>query len=119
VTPDRPDRQTEVDLERIKFFFEELIGCVVGCGCWEPSWDREASVTEFARDGFATWGEGPAPTPGEILDALDRCFANLSDADMEPASQWLELSFANAEDFRKFFANARRTLTECLRPASN
>ena len=102
------------DLVLSKAYFEELIGCVVGCGCWEDGWDKEETVRAFARGGFSSWGEGPRPTPSLVLEALDRCCEHVSDENLGDTQPAIELVFTSAEDFRSFFAESRRVLRDEL-----
>lgn len=98
----------KADLALIKHFFEEQFGCVVGCGCWTDDWDK--SVAEFAHKGFYSWSETPAPTPRDVLSALDRAFATVTDDDLAEVERELELVFPDAGSFRAFFQRAASVL---------
>ena len=103
--------QLDVDVMLIKQFFEEIIQCVVGCGCYEPGWDNEAALRAFARAGFPSWiPPPPPPTPREVVAALDRCCERVTDAETRRISKLFEHGFVNAAAFRSFFAESRRVL---------
>lgn len=109
------DPERKADLGIIKQFFEEMIGCVIGCGCWEPGWDEEDDLRSFAQRGFELWGGEDPASPREVLASLDRCFASLKDEDMPGAREKLELHFESADELRRFFERSRRVLDLELR----
>jgi hypothetical protein len=89
------------DIELVKLYFEHLIQCVVGCGCWEPGWDDAADVRKFAHEGFVGWVD--APSPADVLAALVRLDA-IEAGELARASQVLELRFEDVDALRAFWA---------------
>ena len=108
------DPKLESQLLLVKSFFEEMFGCVVGCGCWEPGWDNESAIAGFAREGFAAGWKEPVE-PRVVLEALNSCFTELRQTDMGEAQRILELHLERPEDFRSFFGDARERLAQALK----
>jgi hypothetical protein len=89
------------DIELVKLYFEHLIQCVVGCGCWGRGWDDEEDVRKFAREGFVGWVD--APSPAGVLAALVRLDA-IDASELARASQVLELCFDDVDALPAFWA---------------
>ncbi len=108
------DDALRVDLLTVVAFFETIIGCVVGCGCWEAGWDDTARV----REAMARWDEiGAMPDgyerpslPG-VVAAFDRAFAHVTDDNIVAVSGATDLHFTDAADFRAFCSKMYATLT--------
>lgn len=101
---------SEHDLGTAKLYFEELIGCVVGCGCWEAGWDAEEHVRAFAVRSFR-WPN--AQGPADVLAALDR-IDDLTPDELADACVFLELHFEDVSAFRAFWAPSRAALRAAL-----
>lgn len=99
------DAQLRSDLELVKVFFESVFGCVVGCGCWEPDWDAEPNL-EAATGNWQPAHAG-GKSLGDVRDAFERSFARVDDQNIEDVGNVLELSLADAADYRAFFGAAR------------
>ena len=102
--------QLRTDVHNVQAFFEAIIECVIGCGCWEPGWDDEERVRRILREGLAWSGPQPAPTVQEIHASLERLYAKSYREDFAQARELFELSFGSGEDFRAFFARCREVL---------
>lgn len=106
------------DLAVVSSYFEEMIGCVAGCGCWEPDWDNEERVAKLLAS--------TAPSPYDrdqlfgntVLEALERLFASLDPSDMTAVNARLDLHFEHVGDFRDFFDDSVANLRAALGGAS-
>lgn len=91
---------SDQDIELVQLYFEHLIQCVVGCGCWQRGWDDAEDVRKFAREGFG-WVD--APSPADVLAALVALDA-IEEGELARASQLLELRFSDVDALRAFWA---------------
>src|SRR5262249_14073653 len=92
------------DLSVVKAYFEEVIGCVVGCGCWERGWDAAPAVVRFAETSAESPRDETSPFANDVLETLTRLVRELRPEDMEVVYDHLELRFRTPGEFREFFA---------------
>jgi hypothetical protein len=102
LTDDEALRQTEA-------FFEELIGCVIGCGCWSPGWDTPAAIASYVATMRASARSDAPDLPSVALAALEHVLAHAED--LYGATQ---LSFQSAQELRDFFEPARARLEAAI-----
>lgn len=107
------DDSLRLDLVTIVAFFETVIGCVVGCGCWDPGWDDPTRVREAMADwdriGAMPEGYERPSLPG-VAAAFDRAFAQVTDDNIVAVGDAMELHFTDAADFRSFCTKMYATL---------
>lgn len=102
------------DLDVVNAYFEEMIGCVAGCGCWEPGWDDDERIAQFATSTAPSPLDGGVLFANSVLETLDRLFASLDPGDMKAVTQRLQLHLPHVSDFRDFFGPSASYLKAAL-----
>ena len=69
-------------------------------------WDADDRLQRFVRVGFLSWDsldeDDPVPTSRELLDAIERCVAELTDSEITGVNRTLEFHLPTVAVFRCF-----------------
>jgi hypothetical protein len=100
-----------------RLFEEELIGCIIGCGCAKDGWDSAEAIAKLAQRRWIDWyrsGLDAKVTPRAMLRWIDHAYAHARDVDLARVEELTERSHRSIAAFRRHLEPKRDRLRAAL-----